>query len=122
MRNLKNSIRKCVKSFGYAFSGMDDLFKNENNVRYQVLAGITTIIIAFYLKVDKQEWGTLITMIGLVLTAEAFNTAIEKLCDFVHPEQHPVIGKVKDMAAGAVLLISITAAVIAGIIFGSRFI
>jgi len=120
MRNLKNSIQKCIKSFGFAFNGIGHLLKHENNIRYQVLVGIVTVIVAFYLKVDQQEWLIVITMIGLVLMAEAFNTAIERLCDFVHPAQHPVIGKVKDLAAGAVLIISITAAVVGVIVFGSK--
>lgn len=120
MKNLKNSIQKCLTSFGYALNGIRYLFKHENNIRYQLLAGAVTIALGFYLKVSATEWLILLIFIGLVLMAEAFNTAIEKLCDFVHPDQHPKIGIIKDLSAGAVLLISITAAIVGVIIFGSR--
>lgn len=61
-------------------------------------------------------------LIGFVLTAEAFNTAIEKICDFIHPELHPKIGKIKDIAAGGVLIAVLTAVVIGLIIFAPKLI
>jgi diacylglycerol kinase (ATP) len=122
MKNLKSSLQKCLVSFGYAFKGIGYLLKNENNIHYQLIAGAIVIGLGVYLDVNKSEWMVLIILIGLVLMAEAFNTAIEKLCDFVHPDHHPNIGIVKDLAAGAVLLISITAAVVGVIIFWGRFI
>jgi len=120
MRKLKNSIRKCIVSFGYAFKGIAYLLKNENNIWYQLIAGAIVIGLGGYLEVTLSEWIILIILIGLVLMAEAFNTAIEKLCDIVHPSRHPKIGVVKDLAAGAVLLISITAGFIGVIIFGNK--
>lgn len=120
MKNLKNSLRKCITSFGYAFKGIKYLLKNENNIRYQLLASSMVIGLGGYLKVNNTEWLVLTIMIGLVLMAEAFNTAIETLCDTVHPDRHPRIGLVKDLAAGAVLIISFTAAIIGLIILGSK--
>ena len=120
MKNLKNSVQKCIASFGYAFKGIGYLLRNENNIRYQLLAGVIAIGLGVYLEVNNTEWIVLIISIGLVLTAEAFNTAIEALCDVIHPDHHPQIGIVKDLAAGAVLLISITAAIVGVIIFGSK--
>jgi len=120
MRNLRNSIQKCVASFGYAINGITYLLKNENNIRYQLIAGIIVIGLGLYLEATQSEWITLICMIGLVLMAEAFNTAIEKLCDFVQPDHHAQIGIVKDLAAGAVLLISVTAAIVGVIILGNK--
>jgi diacylglycerol kinase (ATP) len=120
MKNLRNSMYKCIKSFGYAFNGIGYLLKNENNSRYQLAVGVVTIGLGIYMEVSYSEWIILITMIGLILMAEAFNTAIEKLCDIVHPDHHAQIGMVKDIAAGAVLLISITAAIAGAIIFGSK--
>lgn len=120
MKNLKNSIQKCITSFGYAFKGIGYLLKNENNIRYQLVAGAIVIGLGAYLEITQSEWMVLIILIGLVLMAEAFNTAIEKLCDIVHPDHHPKIGIVKDLAAGAVLLISIAAAIVGVIIFGNK--
>jgi diacylglycerol kinase (ATP) len=120
MRNLRNSMYKCIRSFGYAFNGIGYLIKNENNIRYQLAVGVVTVSLGIYMEVSYFEWLILITMIGLVLMAEAFNTAIEKLCDIVHPDHHAQIGMVKDIAAGAVLLIAIAAVILGIVIFGSK--
>jgi diacylglycerol kinase (ATP) len=69
------------------------------------------IVCGAILGFSRTEWIVVVLCIGAVLGAEAFNTAIEKMCDHLHPQQHPEIGKVKDLAAGAVLLVSIAAAV-----------
>lgn len=120
MQSLINSLRKNRKSFGYAFKGIGYLLRYENNFKYQVFAAIVTIALAFYLGLTTSEWLLIIIMIGLVLMAEASNTALEKFLDVLHPEIHPTVGRAKDVAAGAVLLISITAAVVAMIIFGGK--
>ncbi|GAA0194687.1 diacylglycerol kinase family protein [Fulvivirga kasyanovii] len=119
MRGLTNSIKKNLKSFKYAFQGIKFLVKEENNFRYHLLAAVVAITLGFYLQVTTTEWLIIITMIGLVLMAEAFNTSLEKLIDILHPELHPKVGKAKDIAAGAVLIIAITAAA-AGLLIFSR--
>ena len=63
------------------------------------------------------EWCIVVICFGVVLAAEGFNTAIERLVDLVSPEFHPVAGDVKDVAAGAVLICAIAAAIIGCIIF-----
>lgn len=120
MENLINSLRKNRKSFGYAFKGIGYLLRYENNFKYQVFAAIVTIGLGFFLGLDTFEWLLIIIMIGLVLMAEASNTALEKFLDVLHPEIHPTVAKAKDLAAGAVLLISITAAIVGVIIFGGK--
>ncbi len=107
-------LAKVFKSFGYAFKGLISLFRYENNAKVHLIAGILAVITAFYLELSPAEWCILIIQIALVMAAEAFNTAIEKLCDVISPEKHPVIGKIKDLAAGAVLITAI-AAVISGL-------
>ncbi|MBL6447838.1 diacylglycerol kinase family protein [Fulvivirga sp. 29W222] len=121
MRGLTNSIKKNLKSFKYAFQGIKFLVKEENNFRYHLLAAMVAITLGFYLQVTTTEWLVIIIMIGLVLMAEAFNTSLEKLIDILHPELHPKVGKAKDIAAGAVLLIAIAAAIAGIIIFGAKF-
>lgn len=122
MQSLINSLRKNRKSFKYAFNGIAYLLRYENNFKYQVVAATVTVALAFYLRLTSTEWLIVIILIGLVLMAEASNTALEKFLDVLHPEIHPTVGKAKDLAAGAVLLISITAAVVGLIIFGGKII
>lgn len=107
-------LAKVFKSFGYAFKGVISLFRHENNAKVHLIAGALAVITAFYLELNPTEWCILVIQIALVMAAEAFNTAIEKLCDLVSPGKHPVIGTVKDIAAGAVLITAI-AAVISGL-------
>lgn len=108
-------LAKVFKSFGYAFKGVVSLFRYENNAKIHLIAGIVAVATAFYLELNPTEWCILVIQIALVMAAEAFNTAIEKLCDVISPEKHPVIGTVKDIAAGAVLITAI-AAVISGLL------
>lgn len=116
------SIKERIKSFKYAFEGLKTLFAEEHNARIHLLAALIAIVLGFVLKISRGEWIALIIVIGLVLICEAFNTALEVLCDYVQPEKHPKIKKVKDLAAAAVL-ISAFSALIAGIIlFGPKLI
>ena len=120
MQNLVNSLRKNRKSFGYAFKGIGYLLRYENNFKYQVFAAIVTISLGLFLGLGTLEWLLIIIMIGSVLMAEAFNTALEKFLDVLHPEIHPTVAKAKDLAAGAVLLISMTAAIVGVVIFWGK--
>jgi len=82
-----------------------------------VLASVLVFVMAFWFEVTRTEWCLLVFCVGLVWMAEIFNTAIETLTNLVSPEFHPLAGKTKDLAAGAVLMASITAAVIGLIVF-----
>ena len=113
----KFSIKKRLKSFVYAGKGIITLFKHEHNAWIHCIFTILVITAGFYFDVTKSEWVTLVLCIGIVFAAEAFNTAIEKLTDLVSPDIHPLAGKAKDLAAGAVLISAITAAIIGLIIF-----
>lgn len=106
-----------LRSFKYAFRGIYELVRNENNAQFHFLSTVLVIITGFYLKLSPPEWSVIIILIGLVWSAEAFNSAIEKLCDFVSPERREIIRKIKDMSAAGVLFLSIAAAIIALIIF-----
>lgn len=82
-----------------------------------VLASVLVFVMAFWFEVTRTEWCILVFCVGLVWMAEIFNTAIETLTNLVSPEPHPLAGKAKDLAAGAVLMASVTAAVIGLIVF-----
>lgn len=105
-----------LRSFRYALAGIRILL-TENNAQFHVLAGVVVVAAGFYFQISANEWAIIITQIGLVLVVEALNTAIEKLCDFVSPEYEQLIGKVKDLSAGAVLIMSIVAVIVGFIIF-----
>ena len=109
-------VSKMLRSFIPAVAGLRFLVQ-ENNAKFHILATIVTLSAGIYLKISTTEWAIILVLIGLVLAAETFNTAIEKLCDFVSPQYHTGIGKVKDLAAAAVLIVATTAIIVGILIF-----
>ncbi len=110
-------LKKRIESFKYAFAGIGHFVKSEPNVIIHLFAGVIATGMGFYFGISKMEWCLVVFAIGSVLTAEAFNTAIEYLTDLVSPDYHVLAGKTKDVAAGAVLISAIAAAIIGVIIF-----
>lgn len=110
-------LSKRIKSFKYAFKGIATLFKSEPNARIHLLATIMVVAAGFFFSITSEQWIAIVLCIGFVLTAEAFNTAIEFLTDLASPDQHPLAGKAKDVAAGGVLLSAITAIIVGLFIF-----
>lgn len=111
-----------IKSVGYAFKGMLILIRTEASIKVQLCIAILITFTGFYFDISKTEWIAQFIMIGLVMSLEGMNTAIEALADFIHPDYHKKIGLIKDMAAGAVFIASIVAVIIAGIIYIPKFI
>jgi len=111
------SIRDRYKSFGYAFAGIYVLISSQHNAWIHVFMSVMVIVAGFLFQVTAIEWIMLIFAIVIVFIAEAMNTAIELLCDFVSPDRQELIRKTKDVAAGAVLLAAMGAASIGLIIF-----
>ena len=114
---MKYDIKKQLYVFGYAGKGIQCCIGKEQNLSFHLIAAIIVVIAGFILSITKIEWTIVILCIGVVIAAELFNTAIERLVDLVSPQQHPIAGKVKDIAAGAVLVCAVTAAIIGLIIF-----
>jgi len=117
MKNDKFSIIKRIKSFKFAFQGLRVLIIEEHNARIHLIATILVLIAGVFLKILAIEWGMIVFSIGLVFSMEAINSAIENLSDFVSPNKHKLIKKVKDLSAGAVLISAIVAMIISCIIF-----
>jgi diacylglycerol kinase len=111
------TILKSIKSFKFAFRGLFLLYRDEHNIRIHLFIAILTIILGFVIKISMNEWLLVILCIGLVLTAEAMNSAVEKLVDKISPVQDTQAGIIKDLAAAGVLLAAIAAAAIGFIIF-----
>lgn len=112
-----NELKKRIKSFGYAFKGIASLIKKEHNAWIHCTAIVLVTVCGFYFGITPTEWCIVVICFGVVLAAEGFNTAIERLVDLVSPGFHPIAGDVKDVAAGAVLIFAIAAAIVGGIIF-----
>lgn len=116
------SLKKMFKSFGYAIAGLKSVLRSEQNFRIHLLAAALAIFLGFGLGISKVEWIMVVACISAVMGAETMNTAVEKLCDFVSPQYHEKIKVVKDLAAAAVLIVSLGALVTGGIIFIPRII
>jgi diacylglycerol kinase len=104
------------QSFGFAFRGIARVLK-EQNFRIQLLAALISILLGFILKISCAEWVCITLCIGFVLCLEMVNTAIESTIDLLHPDWNEKAGTIKDISAGAVLIASITSAIVGGIIF-----
>ena len=109
--------KKQLRSFGYAWKGIRSCIGKEQNLSFHLLATPTVVAAGFLAGITRTEWMLVILCIGLVIAAELFNSAIEQLVDLVSPQRHPLAGRVKDIAAGAVLVCAATAAIIGLIIF-----
>lgn len=104
-------------SFGYAFRGISYVFLQESNMHVHLIAACAVVILGIVFHLSAAEWCAICLCIGAVIAAEMFNSALETLTDLVSPQHHPLAGKAKDIAAGAVMLIAITAVVVGLIIF-----
>ncbi|MEZ5056635.1 MAG: diacylglycerol kinase family protein [Saprospiraceae bacterium] len=115
------NFQKFIASFSFAFKGVFTLFKEEQNAKFHLTASIFVLLSAWYFHIEIYEWLACIICIVMVFAAEGFNTALEKLTDLVSPDIHPLAGKVKDLAAGAVLMVSIGALAVGLLIFLPKF-
>lgn len=110
-------FKKLIYSFGYALKGLAATFKTEQNFRIHTLAVLVVVATGIYFDITPTQWAIQLIVCGMVLTAELLNTASEKLIDKLHPQHDPIIGKIKDTLAAAVLVCAITSVVIALIIY-----
>ncbi len=117
MKNERFSIKKRLRSFGYAFNGIKTLLRDEHNSRIHLTAMIAVVVLGFVFRIKPTEWCIVALCCGGVLMAEAMNSAIEAIADLVSPEFHPLIKKAKDIGAAGVLMMAIAAAAAGLIIF-----
>lgn len=119
---LASFIKGRVRSIKYAAKGGWILVTTEHSIITQLIIGIIMTILGFVVGLTTTEWMFQIAAIGLVLVAEAANTSIEHLCDFIHPEQHKKIGTIKDIAAGIPFIAAIIAIIIGLILYVPKII
>ncbi|MBI4758776.1 MAG: diacylglycerol kinase family protein [Chloroflexi bacterium] len=111
-----------LRSFHHAFSGLVDAWRTQRNLRLHLLAAVLAVGLGLALGMALVELAILCLTIGLVLSAELFNTAVETLMDLVHPDHHPLAKAAKDVAAGAVLVTAGTAVLVGALLYGPHLI
>lgn len=114
---MNNYVKKRLASFGYAFQGIATLFREEPNAVIHLLMAVLAIFLGFLLKISMGEWLAIVVCVGLVLSMEALNSAIENLSDFSTKEKHPLIKKAKDLSAAAVFICAMASLIVGIIIF-----
>jgi len=110
-------IAKRIRSFGHALAGWLVALRTEANFQIQVVAAVVAVAASWYFNVSTTEWLIVILTIAGVLAMELVNSAIERLADWVQPAHDARIKVIKDLAAGAVLLVACAAAIVGLIIF-----
>jgi diacylglycerol kinase (ATP) len=118
---MKKFITGRLKSFKYAFKGLFLLVTTEHSIIVQLFFAAAVTALGFYFDISKQDWISQSLTIAIVLCAEGLNSAIEQICDFVHPDHHSKIGKIKDVAAGAVTFTAIISLVVFLLIYYPHF-
>ncbi len=98
---------------GFAWQGIKQAWLTEASFRSQVFFALLAVIYFAFLQVSAIWWALLFILIGLILALELINSALEAALDHLHPETHPAVGRAKDMAAGAVWVMALTAIVFA---------
>jgi diacylglycerol kinase len=110
-------MRNFFKSFLYAIHGLWSAIADQRNLKVQLAVAIVVIGAGFYLAITAMEWCVILLCIAFVIGLELVNTALENLVDLVTLERKPLAGMIKDIAAGAVLMVSMLSLVIGVIIF-----
>ncbi|WP_340074168.1 diacylglycerol kinase family protein [Leptobacterium sp. I13] len=114
---MGNFIIKRIQSIRYAIKGFIILVSTEPSIQVQFTIAIIMAFAGFYFHISSNEWMFQILVIGLIMGLEGINTAIEKTVDFIHPEHHHKIARIKDIAAGSVLITACAAIIVGGIIY-----
>jgi diacylglycerol kinase len=105
-----------IKSLSFAINGLKLVLK-EKHIKIHLIIAALVITASFYFRITHTEWCFVLICIGLVLSLEIINTAIEHFVDLVEPNHNPKAGAIKDLAAGAVLVFSLISIVIGIMIF-----
>lgn len=117
MKENKFTLKERLLSFKYAFNGLKILFKEEHNARVHIIITVIVIGMGIWLHISIIEWLIICLLIAIVFCTEIINSAIENLADYVSPEWHNTIKKVKDLAAASVFVAALISGVCGIIIF-----
>jgi len=114
---MRSYLQTRLTAMGHARRGLRHLLSTESHARIHILATVIVFTAAAILGVSATNWGLLLLAIGLVWTAEAFNTAVERIVDLCSPETNDLAGQAKDVAAAGVMLAAMAATAVGLIVF-----
>ncbi|TXK70882.1 diacylglycerol kinase family protein [Mesonia sp. HuA40] len=114
---MKKFIRDRLKGGWYAIKGAYLLLRYEHSIQAQFFIGLCVCLLGWFVGISRTEWMMQLFAIGLVMGLEGANSAIEEIADFIHPDFHEKIGKIKDLAAGAVFIGACVAVIIGLLIY-----
>ena len=106
-----------IKSFKHAIDGIANTVSTERNLKIHIIIMFCVIALGFAVKLSQMEWIICIILFGLVISAEIFNTALEKTLDYINEDYDDKIKFIKDASAAAVLVIVISSVIIGLMIF-----
>jgi diacylglycerol kinase (ATP) len=112
-----NFLVNRMKGAKYAVKGALILIKTEASIQAQFSIAILLTCAGFYFNISTTEWMFQVLSIGIIMSIEGLNTAIEEISDFIHPDFHHKIGLIKDIAAGAVFIAGLAGVIIGLIIY-----
>jgi undecaprenol kinase/diacylglycerol kinase (ATP) len=115
-------MNRFIKSVGFAINGLRVAWREQPNFKIHLALVVLVTLAAWLVKLSIVEWALIVICVGVVLAAELFNSVVEKLVDWISPQWSEQAGKIKDMAAAAVLVVAISSALVAILIFIGRFI
>jgi diacylglycerol kinase len=113
---------KILRSFQYAAKGLLYAFRSQRNLQIHGIISLAVIVAGWFFSIPASEWLAVFLCIGLVMGLELMNTAVEHLLDFIHSDQHPAVGRIKDIAAAAVAIAALAVAGVGLVIFPKYFV
>jgi diacylglycerol kinase (ATP) len=119
---LRRRLGRIVRSFGYAFEGLETIVRTQPNFWVHVFAACLALALGVVLSLTPVELAMIVLCIALVLVVESVNTGIETMCDLISPGHHPQIKRAKDISAAAVLIAAAGAVILALLLYGPRLV
>lgn len=113
-------LHKKLQNLRHTWNGLKIVWQEEVSFKIQIWIGFATLLFGWLFQISSSQWLAITIVAGMVLTAETFNTALEEFCDMVKNDPDPHIAKIKDLAAAAVLISTLTAVAVGVIIFLPR--
>lgn len=110
-------MKRQLNSFKVALRGIWHAIKSESHIRFHLVAGFYVVIFSLFFGLTKTQWGVIIILIASIITSEMFNTALEAVCNLGKEGYNPIVRIAKDVAAGAVLVMSVAAVIVAFIFY-----
>lgn len=117
MMQKDKGLKRIKNSFKYAFSGLIDTYRTEQSVWIYIPVALLVILMGFLLKISNYEWMVVVLILGIILSLELINTALEAVVDLVTKEYKPLAKKAKDTVSAAVLVFAVASVIVGLIIF-----